>query len=355
MFLYNLVICVVLFACGVANAKECADCVSLRSCQGAVNLAIERKDDASKRLFKSAFCGYANGEPKVCCSDFQESDEVLSHPNLPLLPSDCGDIDGSRIVGGRVAKLYEFPWMTLISYNTRDGLQFQCGGSVINSKYILTAAHCVVPTKRIAGVRIGEFDVTSRVDCQGDQFKPICESNLQDILVEKIITHPEYQGEPPVQYDIALMRLQTPIDFSFKNAAPVCLPVPRSLRYTPLAGRNGTVAGWGATEKGTDSNVLLKVDIPIKTGEACRRFYNKNSLPGVDRTDKSICAGEYKKDSCSGDSGGPMMIEEDYEGSFRLVQYGIVSYGPRQCGSTFPGVYTDVTKFVKWILDNIEP
>ncbi|XP_034834282.1 venom protease-like [Maniola hyperantus] len=358
MFLSNiLILCVlVLYSCGVAHAKVCSDCVPLRSCQAALDLAVVKKNEESRRQFKNAFCGYENNEPKVCCSDFPvNSDSIENHPNLPLLPTDCGDIDGSRIVGGRVAKLYEFPWMVLISYNTRDGLQFQCGGSVISSKYILTAAHCVVPTKKIAGVRIGEFDILSRNDCQGDQFNSVCESNLQDILIDKVIIHPDYQGEPPVQYDIALLRLQTPIDFSYKNAGPVCLPIPKKLRNVDLGGKNATVAGWGSTEAGTDSSLLLKVDIPIRTGESCRQYYNKNSGPGTDRTDKILCAGEYKKDSCSGDSGGPMMIEDEYDGVFRLIQYGIVSYGPRQCGSTYPGVYTDVTKFVKWILDNLKP
>ncbi|XP_039758016.1 venom protease-like [Pararge aegeria] len=354
MLLSNILISVlVLYGCGIVNTKECSDCVPLRSCRRAVELAIAKKDQDSRQKFKNAFCGEENREPKVCCSDFSE-DEIENHPNAALLPKDCGDIDGSRIFGGRIAKLYEFPWMALISYYTREGLQFQCAGSVINTRYILTAAHCVVPKKKIAGVRIGEFDVFSKNDCQGDPYNAICESNLQDILVDKVTIHPEYQGEPPVQYDIALIRLQSPIDFSFKNAAPICLPVPRKLRSIEVGGRNATVAGWGSTEAGPDSPLLLKVDVPIRTGEACRKYYNKNSGPGTDKTDKTLCAGEYKKDSCSGDSGGPMMIEEEYEGVFRMIQYGIVSYGPRQCGSTYPGVYTDVTKFVKWILDNIK-
>lgn len=62
-----------------------------------------------------------------------------------------------------------------------------------------------------------------------------------------------------------------------------------------------------------------------------------------------------KKDSCSGDSGGPLMVEDEINDVYRIVQYGIVSYGPLQCGSLFPGVYTNVSSYVKWILDNIKP
>lgn len=61
------------------------------------------------------------------------------------------------------------------------------------------------------------------------------------------------------------------------------------------------------------------------------------------------------KDSCGGDSGGPLMVEDEINDVYRIVQYGIVSYGPKLCGSLFPGVYTNVSSYVKWILDNIKP
>lgn len=73
----------------------------------------------------------------------------------------------------------------------------------------------------------------------------------------------------------------------------------------------------------------------------------------LDVMDKKFCAGEEGKDSCRGDSGGPLMIEDEYRDKDRMIQFGIVSFGPQQCGSTIPGVYTDVRKYIKWILDNI--
>lgn len=75
----------------------------------------------------------------------------------------------------------------------------------------------------------------------------------------------------------------------------------------------------------------------------------------MDATLNKLCAGGSGKDSCGGDSGGPLMLQGAHRNVDRLIQYGIVSYGPRLCGSSFPGVYTDVTKFMKWILDHLKP
>ena len=52
----------------------------------------------------------------------------------------CGERnDATRIVGGQAAGINEFPWMARLSYFNR----FYCGGTLINDRYVLTAAHCV--------------------------------------------------------------------------------------------------------------------------------------------------------------------------------------------------------------------
>jgi len=68
-----------------------------------------------------------------------------------------------------------------------------------------------------------------------------------------------------------------------------------------------------------------------------------------------MCAGGiFKKDSCEGDSGGPMTVSEDK--TMKYFQVGIVSYGPSICGTKgLPGIYTRVSEYLSWILDNIEP
>ncbi|XP_023936360.2 phenoloxidase-activating factor 3 [Bicyclus anynana] len=356
-----------------AQTRRCFDCVSVTSCEIALDYArmirVGTLPNESRQVFMKAICGFDpyNRMPKVCCSDFPvvntktrggipEEDSNLSaesienHRNVGLLPlHSCGDIDGARITGGEFAKLYEYPWMTLIAYNTTTmGQRFLCGGSIINSRYILTAAHCVILNgkfQNIAGVRIGELDYSTDTDCQGHGFNMICETKVQDIDVEEIIPHENFNElNKSAGGDIALLRLSEPI-IMYNNAAPICLPLYDNLRTMSLAGLRGTVAGWGTMENNVQTTKLMKVEIPIKSRDECISSYRSPTV-------KTFCAGAMKKDSCSGDSGGPFMVESDFNGTIRLVQYGVVSFG-KKCGD-HPGVYTDVSKYMDWILDHIK-
>lgn len=87
----------------------------------------------------------------------------------------------------------------------------------------------------------------------------------------------------------------------------------------------------------------------------CQKAYKDH--PNVHITQKQLCAGgKENKDSCPGDSGGPLQSAAFVFDDIRYVQYGVVSFGPKYCGlDGFPGVYTKVASYMKWILDTIEP
>ncbi|CAG4931378.1 unnamed protein product [Parnassius apollo] len=359
--LFIITVLIVFFISNANTLKNCDDCITIDHCRPALERVLVDKSPETERLVRNAYCGY-DKLPKICCSEFvltpskyNDSDDIENHPNVKLLSEDCGEIDGNRIVGGSAASLYEFPWIVLISYKYGQSLKFECAGTLINSKYVLTAAHCV-QNRTIAGVRVGEYDISSRVDCVGEGETRVCETRHQDRYVAEIITHNEYKAAPKVMNDIALLRLSRPVNLTYKNSGTICLPVMKSLREMNLDGERATVAGWGFTENYQRSNVLLKVELPVYSPKTCKAYYNRNQRSdNTDGLKHKLCAGEIGRDSCRGDSGGPLMLEGHYNESDRYIQFGIVSYGPSQCGSNTPGIYTDVRMFMKWILDTIKP
>lgn len=104
---------------------------------------------------------------------------------------------------------------------------------------------------------------------------------------------------------------------------------------------------------GFKSSELKKVSLPVLPLENCQQVYNRFAPITPDQ----ICAGGYQgRDSCGGDSGGPLMTVNRFEAAQRYIQYGIVSYGPRNCGTEGkPGIYTKVFKYMTWILDSLKP
>jgi secreted trypsin-like serine protease len=148
----------------------------------------------------------------------------------------------------------------------------------------------------------------------------------------------------------------------------VCLPF-GDLLEADLEGQELTVAGWGTTEHGTTpaasrratpvcyfagnkSMTLRKVSVPVVSTPTCRRLYQ--DVKPISK--RQICAGADKgRDSCAGDSGGPLKRIDSINHTPRYVQYGIVSYGPTRCGiGGRPGIYTSVGEYMRWILDNLE-
>ncbi|XP_055609287.1 CLIP domain-containing serine protease B4-like [Uranotaenia lowii] len=284
---------------------------------------------------------------------FQPSGSLATKRSL--LPSDpvCGTQLSDRIIGGERTKIDEYPWTARIGrVDVRNNeFAFFCGGSLINERYVLTAAHCVVGIPRawrIASVRLGEWDAESDPDCiEGECYDPV-----QDIEVEKPIAHERYvNSRQGVHNDIALLRLARKAKYE-DTVVPICLPIDRNFAGQSYEGRKMIVTGWGQTETSKGSRYKLFVSL---TGVP--RDYCQQQFPTASIDETQICAGgEAGKDSCRGDSGGPLMDVSLDKGRAVLYLAGIVSFGSKNCGSAgVPGVYTKVNMYGDWILNNIEP
>ncbi|KAJ8960290.1 hypothetical protein NQ318_004015 [Aromia moschata] len=350
------------------------DCIQVKQCQPMVDFlqnAPKPFSSETKNKLRSYSCGYEGTIVKVCCPDTPIATyagdntppppDVSTHRNFGLLPKDCGYLSlGDKITNGEDASLNEFPWMALLSYRTGRGTEFLCGGSIVNEKWILTAAHCVTNLKNpLLGVRVGEYDIKSVRDCESlPNGEEKCAPPLQNLAIEEIRPHPQFNVSV-ISDDIALLKV-TRMNLSVENVRPVCLPIgaTRNDEFT-----NSVVTGWGLLSPGFHLSisyyeVIAYVDVfgtpctlnrPSVSGQTSNILQRVN-LPTI----TSAPGGREGKDSCPGDSGGPLQVASFLNEDTRYVQHGVVSFGPRHCGlEGFPGVYTRVAYYMDWILDTI--
>ncbi|XP_034236378.1 melanization protease 1-like isoform X3 [Thrips palmi] len=341
---------------GALTGKECQTpdnkmgaCIPLLKCPSLLHRFNEEPlTPASKTFLRASNCGAAEQSvPDVCC-------EKLDLPTMG-----CGDGVIPKIMGGEEAKLGEHPWMALfnIYYYNANVTMFGCGGSLINKRYVLSAAHCASTPKenRINFVRLGEHNIETSPDCQYDHAakSTFCADKAIDYTVEMEIVHEDYNPRN-VTNDVLLIRLSTDVVYT-DFIKPLCLPEIEEVLPFPEVGALLTVVGWGRSREGQEvNNLKLQVRLPVFLFSDCRAIYRTKRREIY--SDLQFCAGgQKKKDSCGGDSGGPLMRPVLREGRLRWEIVGIVSFGPGACALiNFPGVYVKVAHYLQWIQDRIQ-
>ncbi|XP_021023059.1 kallikrein 1-related peptidase b11-like isoform X3 [Mus caroli] len=235
----------------------------------------------------------------------------------------------SRIVGGFKCEKNSQPWhVAVYRYN-----EYICGGVLLDPNWVLTAAHCY---DNQYNVWLGKNKLFQD------------EHSAQHRLVSKSFPHPGFnmsllmiQKIPlgvDLSNDLMLLRLSKPADIT-DVVKPIALPTEE-----PKLGSTCLASGWGSTIpfKFQYAKDLECVSIKVLPIENCAKSHNKKV------TDVMLCAGDMDggKDTCVGDSGGPLICDG--------VLHGITSWGSIPCGEpNAPGIYTKLIKFNSWIKDTM--
>ncbi|EDW81362.1 uncharacterized protein Dwil_GK12018 [Drosophila willistoni] len=347
------------------------NCISIYDCPSLLQVVRnENLNDQQRNFLRESQCYNGVGlTPYVCCtSDMNYVTNVvattpptrptptnlsaMTASNLLPVPPKCGpDSFSDKIYNGNDTAIDEFSWMVLLEYvNSRGQKQLNCGGSLINNRYVLTAAHCVVgqieiSVGRLTTVRVGEYDTSKDIDC----VRGVCNPAITEVGVEQAIPHPQYDDKSKNRHhDIALLRLSEPVVLN-EYVQPVCLPL-ASTRQAISTGDPLVVSGWGRTLQARTSAIKQRLTLAVADHQNCADMFASRR---VNLIESQLClGGQFSYDSCDGDSGGPLM-RQAYQKAW--YQEGVVSFGNR-CGlQGWPGVYTRVADYMDWIQGTIQP
>ncbi|XP_030640922.1 chymotrypsin-like elastase family member 2A [Chanos chanos] len=235
----------------------------------------------------------------------------------------------TRVVGGEDARAHSWPWQVSLQYRSGSSYYHTCGGTLISSEWVLTAAHCI-GSSRTYRVYLGKHSLDTANEAGSIAIAPA-----------KIIVHENWDSYR-IRNDIALIKLQTPVTLS-DSISPACLPPSGSILPNNFP---CYVTGWGRLwTNGPIADNLQQVMLPVVDYATCSR----SDWWGSYVTTSMVCAGgDGVVSSCNGDSGGPLNCQSS-DGSWDVA--GIVSFGSSM-GCNYPkkpSVFTRVSDYISWI------
>uniref|UniRef100_A0A2K6V017 Tissue-type plasminogen activator n=1 Tax=Saimiri boliviensis boliviensis TaxID=39432 RepID=A0A2K6V017_SAIBB len=302
-------------------------------------------------LGKHNFCRNPDGDTKPWCHVLKNRWLTWEYCDMPSC-STCGlrqyNQPQFRIKGGLFADIASHPWQAAIfaKYRRSPGERFLCGGILISSCWILSAAHCFQE----------RFPPHHLTVILGRTYRVVPGEEEQKFEVEKYIVHKEFDDDT-YDNDIALLRLKSDSSHCAQESnvvRTVCLPA-ADLQLPDWT--ECELSGYGKHEATSPfySERLKEAHVRLYPASRCtsQHLFNRTV------TSNMLCAGDTRSggpqanlhDACQGDSGGPLVCSKDG----RMTLVGIISWG-LGCGKKdVPGVYTKVTNYLDWIKDNMRP
>lgn len=154
-------------------SNQIGRCIPIKQCASALERLKRKTDVDTDYVFRSK-CGFdpVSQYPKVCCDPpptprppppsipptlrplvtppsipglgFREGEDLTKHRNAGKINArNCGNYNADKIAYGNTTEIFEYPFMALIAYKSSEGQSFKCAATLINDRYVLTAAHCV--------------------------------------------------------------------------------------------------------------------------------------------------------------------------------------------------------------------
>jgi trypsin len=232
-----------------------------------------------------------------------------------------------QIVNGRVSVVGSRPYQVKLDIRSPDGQGgYLCGGTLLSSTWVMTAAHCVTEENWVSPA--------SGVTVYAGRYK--LDTGGQTVMVSRVIVHPQYQDDAIEEgYDIALLKLATAITHPL--AAPAAIP--GNAAHAAMMRQKVTISGWGGTENGSTED-LREIIVPLFEGPQCGQ--QATQVCNIVKRDGVLVNGG--KDVAPGDSGGP--VAGRYNNKFYVL--GVASYiiGNDEESDS---VYTRVNSFRTWI------
>ncbi|XP_070501422.1 uncharacterized protein [Chironomus tepperi] len=271
---------------------------------------------------------------KICFENYETTE--TQHVDI-IRTYKCGQpVKGvGTVIGGKYARRGNFPWVAVLS--TTSGELF-CGGTLVSSRKVVTAAHCIQdkhvkkPTlAREIIVQLGTYDLAQKV-----------EVGRISHAVQSVNMHPDWNTlTQAFDADIAVLVLDPVVNFS-EFIQPICL-------VQTLSASTGVVVGYGKSEDGTKihENIPKMIQTPIHSNEDC---FLKNYLLAKLSSRRTFCGGTGTGVGvCRGDSGSGLFVDDGTTYYLRGVVSSSLIGGPYGCDVDTYSVFTDVTKYIDWI------